>query len=409
MLSHTKYFHIKTRDKIIKVPIDLFNINPTAKKFYEKYNHEDYQTDEDAIIIDTCINILRGYQYPTRSKSISDSKIACLLGITNKVIINVNGKIFIFDKKFLTDNFEYFNNFFHNYKHLDPDYTDIQIDRSDIIFEYIIDHINGLKYDQYVILNYLPDIKLDLDYYGYKNKELPFDYVENLILDLDQYTKKCAIILDFTGFDIDANISISKKCIPLKDLNRYELSAYKAKKRILVETRTIEKKYNNSNSIFFGNYILACEDYLYHNLNNKNIISAHEVYYNDGVADIFTKSLIPNYKSLLKSFEFATKIIIEKSTKFYSIEHTYPDAIFGIMTKTPIESCTIIKDDIIVCKCKSTYKYDKYNICFFTGLNKLDKYALCAVYYGDRNIKIEIEFETETNDDEELKLIQYKN
>ena len=176
MIADVEFLEIKSSSKIIKVPSNTFKINKCAINLYEKYKTSGYITYESIESIDMVLNVLRGYEFASRSPLIKLSKLACLLGITSNIVININYKEFLLEKQFMVDNFEYFQLFFENYKYLDPDYSSIQIDRSEIIFQFIINHIRGNKLDLYTILNYLPDIKSDAIFFGYKNLEKPFDY-----------------------------------------------------------------------------------------------------------------------------------------------------------------------------------------------------------------------------------------
>ncbi|AVL93539.1 putative BTB/POZ domain-containing protein [Megavirus vitis] len=67
---------------------------------------------------------------------INDSEFVC---------INVGGKNFYIRKKFLSQKFGYFDAFFRNYDHLNPDYTSILIDRCSDLFANVLDVITRKK------------------------------------------------------------------------------------------------------------------------------------------------------------------------------------------------------------------------------------------------------------------------
>lgn len=183
MISSVKTFDITCENKIFRVPVSSFDLNSESKKFYETYANTGYQTSEPIEQINITINAIRGYSSAIRNPLLTKSKLACLLGLTNGIVINIGGSEFVLDRDFLVDNLKYFQSFFSNYQSLHPDYSSVQIDRSPEIFQHIINHLNEKFLSQSILLNYYDDILSDADFYGFANTELPLVYYPAIDLD----------------------------------------------------------------------------------------------------------------------------------------------------------------------------------------------------------------------------------
>ncbi|AEQ60881.1 hypothetical protein [Acanthamoeba polyphaga mimivirus] len=79
----------------------------------------------------------------------------------NIVYFNIGGKIFSFEKDFVTKKFKYFERFIVNYPGLGPDYTSILIDKSYNKFQQVLDFVKNQKCP---INN---DLEIELEYYGW--------------------------------------------------------------------------------------------------------------------------------------------------------------------------------------------------------------------------------------------------
>nr|WBF70243.1 hypothetical protein [Megavirus caiporensis] len=130
--------------------------------------------NHDYCFVDNLINYLRGNG--NEKYLLKHAHNLKNLGIEivkeNYVFINIGGEIMYMSKIFLTTYFEYFEIFFENYAQYDPDYSEILIDKSSILFDQIICNLvsnrnNNVQYQK------------EISFYGLKERKKFFD-LQNL-------------------------------------------------------------------------------------------------------------------------------------------------------------------------------------------------------------------------------------
>ena len=173
---------VSTSDKnsIYKIDVEklcaphISNICKTIKqvermeKFVEKYKNKIVETFDSKNDIACVMNYINGYEYIVGNPSfLQKSELACMMGLTNNVIININNIKNIVDENFLRQNFGFFNKMMDENIDLHPNYKSIYICRSSTIFSkmcYILK--NGISiFDS----NSYNDITMDAHYYDCKN------------------------------------------------------------------------------------------------------------------------------------------------------------------------------------------------------------------------------------------------
>ncbi|AUV58144.1 BTB POZ domain-containing protein [Bandra megavirus] len=116
------------------------------------------------------LNYIRGVYPITELHSyVNELKEFIEINDSEFVSINVGGKFFHARKNFLSKKFGYFDAFFRNYDHLDPDYTSILIDRCSDLFANVLDITTRKK----LISNKYID--KEIDFYCYEKINYFFD------------------------------------------------------------------------------------------------------------------------------------------------------------------------------------------------------------------------------------------
>lgn len=402
-------FTFVCKDGTITLPIYLFNYNSKTKAFLLANPTNTFETTENKAVITDIINIMRGYQYAKFLTEISCSKLACKLGLTNCVIINIGNKEMIILKNRLTDNFEYFEKLFSHYESLDPDYSEIVIDRSPDIFMYIIEHIYGKVIPQSDLLIYGADMLSDAEYYGYRSKTIPFTYYPTI--DMRYFSKNLIIKLGDKMY-IDKNIYVHNNKVNdelklfenyvRKTDNHYTLRGDNVLIYEIVNPNDIyyEKIQLNNNlitAIVIGNFL-----YIYakgiqqvdHDI--RPILNKYQIKSKTITTRIQQHTIINIYEKLNDYH----KIIVDLSTTKQLVlsDNFLGCYTYGFASNVPIISCNISIGDVLPIFNKYSYDFvidSMYYVLFGPKVTTdMEIYSICSIDYT-YDYKITIEFDSD--------------
>lgn len=426
--TDTIYFRIIASNGEINIPLGNFKVNDTMNKFVENNPDMSFKTFDTLKTVRHIYDIIRGYDIPNIEKLLERSHLACLLGLTNSVIIKIGGSTYIYDKDFLTTNFEYFETFFNIYSKLHPDYRAVNIDRSSRFFEYIIDHINENYFNQRLVLNQYTNIEIDASYYGYRNDKRKMTY--HPTIDLKRTSDNVIIYDDLrlkyiqTKYTSDwiegvpANY-ISKNIIVSCVIDMYSTSENKHhvdSKNIISDSNEYDRICTINRS---GNVVLILNrsdksskvDFF--RLHYKKITSLRlleKKYCFDekgGNEDIDTPvSMTKLLKKCVERKSYARNQINELNSGCINVTHLdYLTDIYGFGSNTEIDECIgYYKNDIIFRKHKFHVHENGMYYVFFSGDFCTDGRHVISSFAPDPKIRFELYFKDNANITE-LKII----
>nr|WBF71070.1 putative BTB/POZ domain-containing protein [Megavirus caiporensis] len=219
------------------------------------------------------LNYIRGVYPITELHSyVNELKEFIEINDSEFVSVNVGGKIFHARKNFLSKKFGYFDAFFRNYHHLDPDYTSILIDRCSDLFANVLDVITLKK----LVSNKYID--KEIDFYCYE--------IINYFFDLKKFPYLC-----------DFGTIFRQKIVDEKINDRIELKNYNIKEQpylIIFLTNSPKNNLSNKLEILINNI----------SINIKYAVTKKCIQINSKV-----KSIILRLETILKLAQLEDEII----------------------------------------------------------------------------------------------------
>ena len=418
-----KEFVFNCSNGITSIELSNFNCNETTKNFITNNPGLSYDTTDSVEMVNVIRNILRGYRSQMSNELLANSKIACILGITDGVIINIDSKIYILDRNYLVSNFSYFEKFMENYQKHHPDYSEIKIDRSSFIFDKILDHLNGNFLNQHVILNHYEDIKSDCDFYGYMNKERKMIYYPSI--DLDKISPRAPVLIinintlmyhkyqitkvDYSDGDYNSICSKTHEIYPcIVELYVNSNNAFFSQHNMNPPSGDMDKPIDKTDESYINRhggivfmYQYSDSRYATNNFFRKYIHNIKKVLKIEmPVTNAYDNGfyLLDLYRMVNKSIEKNQYIKYKKSEKivFSSNENIYCQDVYGFVSNNPILSCTAYYDNqVIFYKELHDAKYeDLYYLYFSSCFNENARH--CAFAFPNiKNIYYELHFDIE--------------
>ena len=162
-LSSNTIITIHTSGDILQTTFDTIKQNDKLMELLDQ-SKKTINVDIDHQSMVSVLNYLRGYKIDLIKEAPEAArKLDMIQDGSNEIRINIGGKIKFLSKEYLCSKFEYFELLFKYNSQLDPDYSNILIDRCYIMFDKMMTSIEKNR-------RVSDDIYDEFLFYGYRDK-----------------------------------------------------------------------------------------------------------------------------------------------------------------------------------------------------------------------------------------------